>query len=186
MIDYSILNDSIVYYETAGFKRIESPWTVSEAVSRITKPDNKQDSFYLGEKKKVLVGSGEQSFLYLYLKGFLPNGMFQTVTPCFREEVFDFTHTKYFMKNELIITDKNLDKHNVDKIVDNAFKFFSKYFKPNDLTIIKTTDGFDINYLEYELGSYGYRSCEFLTWIYGTGVAEPRFSKILKLYNNVS
>lgn len=184
MIDYKILNESVEFYEKEGFQRIEAPWTVTQAVSQITKPDFKGEEFYLDKKKKVLVASGEQSFLYLYLKGFLPTGNFQTITPCFRDDLFDFTHTKYFMKNELIITGADASVINVEIITDQAFRFFSKYFRKNDLRIIKTDDGFDINYKEYELGSYGYRKCEFLTWVYGTGLAEPRFSNILKLYKD--
>lgn len=30
-----------------------------------------------------------------------------------------------------------------------------------------------------ELGSYGARQALFGTWLYGTGLAEPRFSKVL-------
>src|SRR4051812_17183406 len=104
MIDYKLLDDSIIYYEGKGFKRIESPWAVSENVDNITKPFDRV-SFQLKHNNKCLVASGEQSFLYLYLKGFLPHGQFQTITPCFRFESFDFLHTKYFMKNELIKTD---------------------------------------------------------------------------------
>lgn len=182
MIDYNIIGKSIEFYEQKGFQRIEAPWTVTQAVSRITKPDFKGEEFYLDRKKKVLVASGEQSFLYLYLKGFLPTGQFQTTTPCFRDDLFDFTHTKYFLKNELIITGDGASVHSVDLITDNAFIFFSKYFDKNVLDIVNTEDGFDINYKDYELGSYGYRKCEFLTWVYGTGVAEPRFSNVLNLY----
>jgi phenylalanyl-tRNA synthetase alpha subunit len=183
-IDYQILADSTEFYELRGFKRIETPWTVTEAVSQITKPEFKSETFTLDKKKKVLVGSGEQSFLYLYLKGFLPKGRYQTITPCFREEVFDFTHTKYFMKNELIITDDNIDHYSAKGLASIAFAFYSEYFNPDDLEIVETEDGFDIMYEKYELGSYGYRECEFLKWIYGTGVAEPRFSNVLKLYKN--
>ncbi len=32
MIDYKLLAKSIDYYESFGFKRVESPWTVTEAV----------------------------------------------------------------------------------------------------------------------------------------------------------
>ena len=71
------------------------------------------------------MASGEQSFLYLYLKNFLPKGKYQTVTPCFREEVFDETHTKYFMKNELIITD-NVNKEELLRVVDICKKFFNR------------------------------------------------------------
>jgi hypothetical protein len=33
-------------------------------------------------------------------------------------------------------------------------------------------------YNGFELGSYGVRQYHDITWIYGTGIAEPRFSKI--------
>jgi len=39
MINYKILSDSIDFYEKYGFKRIESPWTVSEYIDNITKPN---------------------------------------------------------------------------------------------------------------------------------------------------
>ena len=35
MIDYAILNDSVEYYESHLFKRIESPWTVSQYVNTL-------------------------------------------------------------------------------------------------------------------------------------------------------
>src|SRR5689334_13945355 len=103
MVDYSILAKSVGYYEVCGFKRIEAPWTVSEAVNNITKPADRMN-MQLKHNNKCLVASGEQSFLYLYLKNFLPAGRFQTITPCFRYEEFDFLHSKYFIKNELIAT----------------------------------------------------------------------------------
>lgn len=182
MIDYKILDESIKYYESFNFNRIEAPWTVSEYVDNITKPKDRL-SFQLKHNNKCLVASGEQSFLYLYLKEFLPKGQFMTITPCFRFEEFDLTHTKYFMKNELIKTDiVSIDE--LEKIVDICKSFYEKYI-PN-LDVVKTDIGFDIEWKGYELGSYGIRECEFLKWIYATGVAEPRFSKLIKLYNGLS
>lgn len=182
MIDYKLLNDSIVYYEENGFNRIESPWTVSEYVDCLTKP-NDRISFQLKHNDKCLVASSEQSFLYLYLKDFLPKGQFQTTTPCFRMESFDYSHTKYFMKNELIKTDIVNDTE-LNRIVDICYNFFSKYIK--NLSIEETNIGFDISYKGHELGSYGIRENEFLKWIYATGCAEPRLSKIINLYNGIS
>ena len=98
MIDYARLDRSIRYFENEGIPSIELPWTVTKSVSEITKPDGKSEWEILG-KNKVLVASGEQGFLYLYLKGFLPKGRYQGITPCFRDEPFDITHTKYFIKN---------------------------------------------------------------------------------------
>lgn len=179
MIDYSIINDSIAYYETKGFQRIESPWTITSAISDITRPKDAGE-FTIKEKNKVLVASGEQSFLYLYNKGFLPKGKFQTVTPCFRDELFDTYHTKYFIKNELIITDK-VDESELAVIIHRARKFFEKYITPIDLKFTGKNSA-DLFYKDVELGSYGIRKCEFLEWIYGTGVAEPRLSRVLQKY----
>lgn len=180
MIDYKLISESIDYYENVGFKRIESPWTVSEYVDNLTKPKDVL-SFQLKHNDKCLVASGEQSFLYLYLKDFLPKGQFQTTTPCFRFESFDYSHTKYFMKNELIKTDL-VNSHELDKITNLCFYFFRKYI-PN-VGIIKTDIGYDIEYDGNELGSYGIRENEYLKWIYATGCAEPRLSKIINLYRN--
>lgn len=180
MIDYKILQQSIEYYQSKGFQRIETPWTVTEYIDKITKPEDKI-SFKLEHNGKCLVASGEQSFLYLYLKDFLPKGQFQTITPCYRYEDFDFSHTKYFMKNELIKTDV-VNSSELDRIVSISYDFFQNYLP--DIKIIKTNLGFDIEWEGMELGSYGIRSCEFLDWIYATGCAEPRLSRIIKLYKD--
>jgi len=179
MIDYQIITDSINYYEAEGFKRIESPWTVSKYVDDLTKPKG-VTSFELKHNDKCLVASGEQSFLYLYLKDYLPLGQFQTVTPCWRYENFDYTHSKYFIKNELIKTDK-VDTDSLEEIVEICVKFYNQYL-PVD--VVKTEGGFDIEWAGNELGSYGIRTCPYLKWIYATGVAEPRLSKIINLYKN--
>jgi hypothetical protein len=142
MIDFKLLNDSIYFYEEYGFLRIESPWTVSIEVDDITRPLDKTP-FELKHNNKRLVASGEQSFLYLYLKEFLPKGSFQTVTPCFRYDEFDFLHTKYFMKNEIIKTDE-VNDYECEKMVDMCFNFFTKYFDKSNLEIIKSENGFDI------------------------------------------
>lgn len=181
MIDYARIQRSIDFYETAGFKRIESPWTVTKPISAITKPRDRKDWEILN-KEKVLVASGEQSFLYLYLKGFIPNGKFQTVTPCFREEPFDQFHTKYFMKNELIITDE-VNESSLNSVVNTCKNFFENEFQKN-VTVIETKEGFDIEIMGIELGSYGIRTCEYLKWIYATGCAEPRMTFIQKMINN--
>jgi len=176
MIDYNLLAHSAKFYEEHGFNRIESPWTVSKAVDDITRPSDKIP-FQLVHNQKCLVGSGEQSFLYLYLKGFLPKGKYQTITPCFRYEQFDETHTKYFMKNELIDT-KKTEREDLMRMVDIAYKFFCSVSVKTP-TVKQTKEGFDIEINEKEVGSYGIRECEFLKWIYGTGCAEPRTSTIL-------
>lgn len=180
MIDYKLLDESLSFYESKGFKRIEAPWTVSQYVDDLTRPKDRIP-FELKHNDKRLVASGEQSFLYLYLKEFLPLGQFQTITPCYRYESFDYLHTKYFMKNELIKTDV-VNKSELDKVIVTVLEFYYQFFHKNNLDTVKTSDGFDIVVNGIELGSYGIRECEFLKWIYGTGCAEPRMSKLIKQY----
>lgn len=186
MINYNILNQSILHYEQKGFVRIEVPWWVGKEISDLTKPKDVND-YFLEVNQKVLVASGEQSFLYLANKGQLPKGKFQTTTPCFRNETIDLLHNKHFIKNELINT-KNINKKELDLMLKIAYSFFNKYISKKYLSIEETEShlsetNFDIianvGDNKYELGSYGIRKCEILHWIYGTGCAEPRLSKIL-------
>lgn len=181
MIDYKLLDDSINFYTEKGFKRVETPWTVSQYIDDLTRPKDRIP-FELKHNDKRLVASGEQSFLYLYLKEFLPLGQFQTITPCYRFESFDYLHTKYFIKNELIKTD-DTSKIALSFVVDSALEFYRKYLPFHKVSINSIDGQFDILYDgNIELGSYGIRECEFLKWIYGTGCAEPRTSKLIQQY----
>lgn len=188
MISYKNLADSINYYDELGYSQIETPWTVTESISKLTKPEDRID-WKIHNKNKVLVGSAEQGFLYLALKGFLAPGKYQSVGPCFREEVFDLTHSKYFMKNELIITDE-VNHAELIKMVNFAKEFFWRKiakeddeYEPSKLLDTKQTGKFsyDIEYKGIELGSYGIRETPILTYIYGTACAEPRLSYCKKL-----
>jgi len=178
MINYKLIDRSITYYEAHGFKRIESPWTVSKAIDDLTRPEG-VIPYQLKHNDKCLVASGEQSFLYMNLKEFLPKGKFQTVTPCFRNEPFDELHSKYFIKNELIQTDI-VNKFYLDEMVESALEFFHIFFNKNDIKVVEIDDSFDIVAGDYELGSYGIRSNFFLDYIYGTGCAEPRLSRLIR------
>jgi hypothetical protein len=180
MINYGLIQNSIYFYERAGYLRVESPWTVTEAISNITKPEW-ATSFTIKEKNKVLVASGEQSFLAMYNKGFLPLGQFQTVTPCFRDDAFSLVHTKYFVKNELIKTDRTTHD-DLMKVINVAWAYF-KYVAGPDVKLKELDDGtYDLYLGDIELGSYGIRTCPFLTWIYGTGIAEPRLTRAMEIY----
>jgi hypothetical protein len=196
MIDYGLISNAIDYYDSQGFLRIETPWLVSKDIADLTKPLD--SSTYIVQKdvetkQKAFVASGEQSFLYLINKGHMPNsGRYQTVTPCLRDDAWDTTHMKNFVKLELIEynTDANIDDDaRVKRMVDQAMGFFSKHVDKKLLTVVKiiTKDAvsYDINLNDIEIGSYGYRKCLFCNWIYGTGIAEPRFSRLLKQTHGV-
>lgn len=186
MIDYKKIADSISFFDKENYKRIEAPWWVSQDISNITKPKEEQaNDYFINQNQKSLVASGEQSFLYLANKGRLLEGQYQTTTPCFRNESIGVLHKKCFIKNELIKTDK-VTKTELDKMVDIAFQFFLNYFDKSDIEIIETDkNSYDIQTMNLdkniELGSYGIRDCEFLEWIYGTGCAEPRLTRAIKI-----
>lgn len=189
MINYSNIDKSIKYYAKLGYSRVEVPWTVTKAVSEITKPSHKKDIELTG-KNKVLVASAEQSFIYQYIKGFLPKGKFQAVTPCFRDEVFDFTHSKYFMKNELINT-QDISVNSLKSMVDNSVIFFKNILNTNHITFnedIMSKKSYDVIYYgsnkQIELGSYGIREYDNHRWIYGTAIAEPRTTIVKEIIEN--
>lgn len=196
MIDYGLISKAIDYYDSQGFLRIETPWLVSKDIADLTKPLDASTYIVqkdVEKKQKAFVASGEQSFLYLINKGHMPtSGRYQTVTPCLRDDAWDPTHMKNFVKLELIEynTDANIDDAaRVKRMVDQALGFFSKHVDKKLLTVVKIiTDNavsYDINLNGIEIGSYGYRTCLFCNWIYGTGIAEPRFSRLLKQTHGV-
>lgn len=204
-IDYSVIADATSFYEGQGYKRIETPWWVTADIANITKPTGVPESsnYKLSVNGKCLVASGEQSFLYLVNKGFLAAGKYQTVTPCFRNEAYDAYHSKQFLKLELI----NLlpegeracaSQDAVVKVARQALSFFKRqagglasYLKlvptgVKDPIACSKTEQLDIVFeldgKQVELGSYGARETTFAMWIYGTGVAEPRFSRAIKQF----
>ena len=183
MIDYSLIADAIDYYQDNGYKLIDAPWTVSEQALKITttKEHNIKNNEYLD---KYLVGSAEQSFLELIKRNKLRFGKYCAVTPCFRNDEEDELHQKYFMKLELIHYADNwwTLNSNLEMMIHDAQTFFSLF---TDVSVVKTNDdrsqeSYDIEHNGIELGSYGIRNHENIRWIYGTGLAEPRFSNALK------
>jgi hypothetical protein len=176
MIDYALLDRSIQHYEDKDFRRIETPWLVTDYVDQLTRPED-AIPYRIPNKNKNFVASGEQSFLYLYLKEYLPKGKFQTITPCLRNDPFDLTHTKYFMKNELIVTD-DVSLSSLESVINSALLFFHREVSQK-VRSIQTNEGYDIMLDDIELGSYGIRHTDFLSWVYGTGCAEPRTSKVI-------
>ena len=104
-----------------------------------------------------------------------------------RDDDFDQWHTKYFMKNELIQFCESLE---LDYFLDCAIEFFKSMVIHKDrIQVEGTSEGFDLNYVfedkKIEIGSYGIRECEFCNWVYGTGVAEPRFSNVLRHFEGI-
>lgn len=176
-INWSRLISALNFYNANGWKHIDLEWIVDSEISSITKPSLKK-SFFLEEKE--LVASGEQSFIQLMKEGKLIPGKYCGITPCFRDDQEDYLHSKYFMKVELINT-VNVDNKSLMEIIDCAKNFFSNFL---EVKVVKLEDYlYDIVDAKtgFELGSYGIREYDNLKWVFGTGLAEPRLSKVLTL-----
>lgn len=174
------ISEAIKFYIENGFSYKNVPWTVPKHISMITCPDRNRT--YTTNTAVDLVGSSEQSFLWLHELGDLPRGKYVTCTPCFRNEpVIDILHQTNFMKVELFANEV-ADEKTLHNIIDTAYTFFSSLKgHRKSLAIEKTDDGFDITNNGIEIGSYGIRHHANLSWIYGTGIAEPRFTTSISL-----
>lgn len=178
IIDYSKIGAAIEFYKKKGFQYVDVPWDTPERYRNVT---------FIGEdfnpilNDRFLVGSAEQSFIYLHDKRKLMRGSYVACTPCFRCDEIDETHQQYFMKVELFDTNDTSIKR-LHHIIQLAEEFFSNYL---NVKVVQISDyEYDIEtYTGIELGSYGIRSWEGHTWIFATGLAEPRLTKSLRLYN---
>lgn len=181
MINYQLLVDAENYYADYDFKRVEVPWSVPRPFVSITAPAN-ATLFPHGDK--YLVASGEQSFLSMKLDP----GRYMCITPCFRDDTDDGLHKPYFVKLELF-DNFNPELNNLLDILDMCHNFFAHYLPCKTLKIdpedplSKAASTYDIVSLSgIELGSYGIRDHPKLgSWIYATGCAEPRLSKVLEM-----
>ncbi len=174
-IDYHKLSSALDHYEARGYEYMEVPWVVSrEAEAATLPPDATATSVQYGE----LVGSAEQGFIELLLRG-------RTVlkacaiTPCFRmEDSYDELHHAYFMKLELINTDASRD--NLWRMIHDAQDFLGNYTRTEiEQTGTETYDLVDSKH-HIELGSYGIRTFRNTPYIYGTGVALPRLDTVIR------
>lgn len=186
VINYRNIAEAQKFYKIQGYQSIEVPWTVSKEASSITAPEgvNRYEVCKSGRIKEF-IASGEQGFLHLALKGQLPAGMYYTVTPCMRDESYDYTHVKQFMKLELI--DIRYEPYESDHnrhmyMLEDAAQLFSSLGVTTETTqvINNGEESFDLTHGDVELGSYGRRQYKGIYWSYGTGIAEPRFSRVQK------
>lgn len=183
-IDYAIINLAASFYMYKGYTCIEVPWIISEEASKVT-CFNDERAFFTNNNSR-LIGSAEQGFIQLMLDGqkLKNDTLYFAISPCFRNEIEDMTHSKTFMKLELFYKSDNIDLQNkiCRKMIQDAKEFFS--IKLIETEEIITVDGTDLEYNGLELGSYGIRTYKNLSWVYGTGVALPRITIAKGLHTN--
>lgn len=123
-------------------------------------------------------------------------GSFCALTPCFRNEpVLDDLHQPYFMKLELITWDGN--EADMSRMIQLARIWYEsehpgthpdddlqvRVVENNDPDHLGVTQAYDLvtAHTGIELGSYGIREhAKVGRWVYGTGLAEPRYSVALE------
>lgn len=183
-IDYILLAKAVDFYLKNSYFQIETPFAIPEFYHYYTKPHNDQ-TFVLKDgifnhDRHELVGSAEQGFIYMLLNNQLDlSKKLFSVTPCFRADNYDKLHQPWFMKLELFHYSSNEnDLMNMLQLV--------KHFYEQQTTLpvnIKQTGNhcYDLEINNIEVGSYGFRKVEDYTFIYGTGLALPRFSMSIQI-----
>jgi len=183
-IDWTLIGKAIQYYTDNKYNYKEVPWMVQKEAINTTIPTGKLPFFITHPNMpvtKMLVGSAEQSFIQTMLDGNLSKGKYCAATPCFRDDIIDKWHQLYFFKVELIEVEP--DFKSVFEMMYCA-KTFMEELGNCKIDIIKTNEGYDLKLQGIEVGSYGYRKTNDFSWIYGTGLALPRFSQALNNNKN--
>jgi hypothetical protein len=181
-VPWGILAHAQAYYKGIGYEYVETPWVVPLDIVRAMGVQKGVRDWTC--PNGVLVGSAEQGFVYMLREGKLHrNGMYMSISPCFRvEPVVDDIHYPYFMKCELFVPVDSADLEDVKAVAEDALAFFETYANGKTPSIVRTRAGYDIMMDGVELGSYGYNEIvgTDLKWVYGTGVAEPRFNHVIR------
>jgi len=185
-IAWDLLHATTEYYSTqsqastrGAFQFIEVPWLVSEKAIRSTFQGNIHEAL----PGQFAVGSAEQSFAQLLLDGELdPKEQYVALSPCFRDEpIVDELHQNHFMKVELIQPYTGTDDEDYWLAREAAYWFQRladrySHHRNKRIHVVKTPEGYDVTLNGIEVGSYGIRHFEGFSWVYGTALAEPRFS----------
>lgn len=176
----------IDYLESKNYELVDAPFYVDKDVSAFTRPEFKND-FHHGNDTShcVYVASGEQSFLQLMKNGELTEGKYITLTPCVRDEYvaeMSDIKLKVFMKLEMISLTNSLDKAKVllNEMLFEMINFYTDYFNVTILPLDETNTDLLVN--DIEIGSYGIRNYNGQYYVFGTGIALPRFNKVFDKY----
>ncbi|MEL7338964.1 MAG: hypothetical protein AAGM67_00655 [Bacteroidota bacterium] len=194
-INYNLLVDALSYYRQKGYKEIEVPWVVPGYIADLTKPPEGSSHKILtnnGTDHGSFIASAEQGLIDLMLRGCLQeNKPYMTVSPCLRlGDTKGPYHFQEFMKLELFSFGYSQSKDHMAcarVFMENQLDFLREIrvetydVSPNQVDLYFRFKGHMV-----ELGSYGrreilYKDKEY-TIQYGTGLALPRLSQCIALY----
>lgn len=173
-IDGAMLAAAQEYYASHEYVDTPTPWLVEGDAYMATVPLGHDDLLWQAPNGLYHVASAEQGFMQLMAENESLPPKAQSTSPCFRGEPhYDELHWPYFYKLELYnadITDASLAE-----MIVCARGLFAQLGIATRVT--QTGDKmFDIEtkHAHIELGSYGIRTFQGNSWLYGTGLALPR------------
>ena len=177
-IDANLLAKAQAFYASHGFIDTPTPWLVGPEAYAATCPPEVAASAHEWHAPPggYHVASAEQGFIQLLQDGTAFSEKAQSTAPCFRWEAeFDTYHLPFFYKLELY--DATADSTAMFAMISLAKQLFSRLGV--DAQVEPLSDG-SIDLVDtrgVELGSYGIRHVNSFSWVYGTGIALPRFSQ---------
>lgn len=187
-INWARIAQSANFYHTMDFEQVEVPWLVDRKFAMATCP---HERYLVSTDLGDLVGSAEQGFIQQDYLGLLGKGQFQAISPCFRkEEVLDDLHQNAFLKLELYVNDGDLFEamERMAKLAKTVARGFvhemtvgANCILPAPI-LVEVDGGLDLTMGGIELGSFGVRSFEHVSWAFGTGHAEPRLSSTINKF----
>lgn len=179
------LGQVMALWQSAGAKLVSLPWTASQEAVAATRPSERDPTTDIPTPFGFLLASGEQAFVEM--ASTLPlNQIHIGWTPCFRHEPeFDATHHYYFLKSEVFVrctpSQASLEVERVRTIAMMSFQSLLRLHNQTAHLEFRQTglNAFDIECNAIEVGSYGVRTYKEQTYVFGTALAEPRWSETL-------
>lgn len=179
------LGNIIRLWQSAGAQYIDLPWTASQEAVAATRPPERAPNTDIQTPFGFLVASGEQAFMDMS-STLREKQIYIGWTPCFRHEPsFDATHHYYFLKAEAFVrcspSQASLEVDRVRNIAMMGFETLLRLSNTNAQLEFRQTaiDTYDIECNGIEVGSYGIRTYKGETYVFGTALAEPRWSEAL-------
>ncbi len=164
--------NAVLYYKERGYIEADFPYYANIDAINITMPVGNIALSHLGDT--AYVGSAEQSFIDCILNGEPYEGSFMAFSPCHRDEKHLSSKTNLiFSKLELYSTSKSYMN-----ILQDVKQFIVREYGilRENIEIIQTENGHDLELNGVELGSYGMRTVNGFTYAYGTGITFPRWN----------
>lgn len=178
------LGHMMLLWQSAGAHVVNLPWMASQAAMDATRPPERSPNSDIGTSFGFLVASGEQSFMDLREDDWANGQTYLGWTPCFRHEpTFDSTHHYYFVKAEVFVpVEENKIAEEVDRVRNIAMMGFESALRLSNHTArleFRQTGAaaYDIECNGIEVGSYGARQFKGKWYVFGTALAEPRWSE---------